>query len=270
MPSITKIVALILLCALSYGQEVGLPSGPIPGPGVVFIPLPDPAVPETMNQANINQLKAWGVIQVSAFATPSEVLKITGVIPAEGESGKYWSDTKANIWRDYKRYEYLRVEGSMPAGAVNYSDDSFRYGYSPAAVKLYRSGYPADLIPAVPILRRTGDIGYREAGRLNLGKAASVPFPIGGFMDSGTGEILEGSTFPQDKALRCRPKVAGCLVEVFDIQAFARTYPAPTGTSPPSTTRLSTPEFLSFVAEIMASGLPAEEKRTLITRTATQ
>jgi hypothetical protein len=178
----------------------------------IFIPVPNPAQPETMKQAHFDELRRRGFYDCSedsffVVASREEWGKLrTGVFPEEGDTPKYWRD---NFSASEKPYLYVtggRVFVENTPTSAGFSHPTFG-AYSQAAANTYREF--AALIMSmggVPVLEFRS-VSVEEAYRLNVREGMSVAIPI--------------VTMPTDHMLVVKDGVV-CAVDYQEFTAWAR------------------------------------------------
>lgn len=191
----------------------------------IFVPLPNPARPHTLNQANINRLRKWGLFGggedgIAVYASRADYgERGTGTFPEEGDTPKYWRDNSLlNSEAASKPYVFItdrRLPITRKPTDTAYSDPTFEI-YRVSIANLYRTYAP--LFTAwggVPVLEwRT--VSRDEAVRLNVAEGTPTEFPLAQMLDNTT------DTFPDNIGLRVNPDTGD--VEAFLGDAFVQQF----------------------------------------------
>lgn len=187
----------------------------------IFVPLPNPARPHTLNQANINRLRKWGLFGggadgIAVFASRADFGVLgTGVFPDEGSTPKYWRDNSL-LTSDVSARPYVfatdrRLAITRTPTDTAYSDPTFEI-YRVSIANLYRTYAP--LFTAwggVPVLEWRV-LNRDEAVRFNVDEGVPTEYPLAMMLDNTT------DTFPDNVGLRVNPDTGD--VEAFLADAF--------------------------------------------------
>lgn len=191
----------------------------------IFVPLPNPARPHTLNQANINRLRKWGLFGggadgIAVFASRADFgILGTGVFPEEGDTPKYWRDnsllTSDATARPYVFITDRRLAITRKPTDTAYSDPTFEI-YRQSIANLYRTYAPLfSAWGGVPVLEwRT--VSRDEAVRFNVSEGTPEEFPLAQMLDNTT------DTFPDNVGLRVNPDTGD--VEAFLGDAFVQAF----------------------------------------------
>lgn len=192
----------------------------------IFVPLPDPARPHTLNQANIKRLRKWGLFGggedgIAVFASRADYgIRGTGTFPEDGDTPKYWRDNSLLNRSDVtsKLYVFItdrRLPITRKPTDTAYSDPTFEI-YRQSITNLYRTYAPLfSKWGGVPVLEwRT--VSRDEAVRFNVAEGTPEEYPLAQMLDSMT------DTFPDNVGLRVNPDTGD--VEAFLGDAFVQQF----------------------------------------------